>query len=464
MNRILSVVALVALSSMAKAEDKASEFKFGGEIRQRYYWDYNPRFLNEKAPTEQHWEQRNQLHVSANSGDKLQAYFNLLHATVWGGTNSIPTSGGPYSQTSGVPNGAGVSSAADHSAQNTFMVHEAWFLWKATDTMLLKSGRMSSTWGDGLVVSRNDWAAVPNNFDGLMGRFSWDFLDLDVGGGKLVDLGISTPNTVTTSGDDTDKEIVFYGLNASIKNLPDFFKKLEFLYIHVNADGMPARNTFLPGYGVNKTYTFDHLGVHTKGEFAIVDYRLDAGMQQGKEKSTTDIAQTGTMVDLDVAVNFPEMMKARFGAGYHMDSGDDTATLDKNEGYQPLFHDQHSYAGNMNIFGFGNLTSARVFASLSPMEDTTVGFAVHMLTRTSDKAGVNILGPNSGNFYYTSAVAAGTDKALGTEYDLWAKHTYGNGLAMMVSISQFSPGSYLKPAGVNVGDARQVMAQAQYNF
>src|SRR5690606_9188872 len=109
----------------------------------------------------------------------------------------------------------GTVSSASHTSQNTLMVHEAWFLWKATDNMLVKSGRQSSTWGDGLVVSRNDWNPVPYNWDGLMARFSWDFLDLDVGGGKFAELGITNPTSHTNVvGSDIDKEVVFYGFNA----------------------------------------------------------------------------------------------------------------------------------------------------------------------------------------------------------------------------------------------------------
>src|ERR1019366_9335466 len=85
MKKLFAVLAIAALSSViARAEDKGTEFKFGGEMREQFTYDNNPSFLNTGAINENDWTMRNQFHINAVSSDKLQAYVNLLHYSVWG--------------------------------------------------------------------------------------------------------------------------------------------------------------------------------------------------------------------------------------------------------------------------------------------------------------------------------------------------------------------------------------------
>jgi len=496
MKKILSVVALVALSGMAKAQDKATEFKFGGEVRTRYYNNMNAYQLrSDGVINESHWEQRNNFTVSANTSDRMKAYFSFMHAAVWGGGKGVPTASGPFDGSGtqvGSPGMSGMHSLSlDTQAfhQNTLLVQEAWVLWRALDNVVLKVGRQSNTWGEGLVLSRNEWNPVPNNLDALMGRVYLGFMDVDFGGGKFYEEGVESPTSATAS----DKEINLYGLNISINNLPDFLKKVELTYAHLTGDAtsLPTSSnvtvpySLFPGFVTDQSWGLDHYGVSVKGDFAIIDYRIDYGMQNSKTTKTgnatwtalsrfQNTAQSGSMIDADLGVNFPEMMKARFSVGYHTDSGDDSTTTDKNEAYQPLAHDQHKFAGNMNLFGFGNLTNIRIGASVAPSEHTTVSLAYHMLSRTSDKDTVNVLGPNNGNFFAlpvqrassgAGAVSNTADKDLGNELDLSVKHVYGNGLSMLLNYSMFTTGNYFKNLnGGTAGNASQVLAQAQYNF
>jgi hypothetical protein len=435
MKKLLGVLAIVALSAnVASAQDKGADFKFGGELRTRYSLTDNATFMKNGAHNESHFLQRNQFHVNAVSSNKLQAYFNFLHAALWG--QGVPAGGQLGTSPFGTPGATlGTSNAGSGGqAQNALQVHEAWLWWKINDMASLKAGRMTMTFGDGIVVSKNDWLAVPYNWDGIMTRWSWDFLDLDVGGAKILDGGLTAPNTpaspnAAAGGGGTDSEIVAWGAQASIKNLPDVLKVADLFVMQLNGDAgtvspantaatffVPGLNATALGAGAGGAWGLTTYGLHLKGDVAIVDYRLDAVMQSGKQKGTTDLTIGGTMYEAEVGAKFPEFMKARVYASYHMDSGDDNTTADKNEGYNPLFYDTHK-GDALDFFKFGNLTAIKVGLNLQPADDTWAGVEYAMFTRSTDKAAASTLNSNSNATHLTPThtATANTEKGLGNE-------------------------------------------------
>lgn len=477
MKKFFAALAVVALSSgFAKAQDKGTEFKWGGELRQRYSLTNNPTFVDSGGSTEQHWSQRNMLHVNAISSDKLQAYFGLVHTAIWGDSGlAAGTDQTSAGQAIGIP------STTAPSRSNSLQVNEAWLWWKVSDQFMTKSGRMSHTYGDGLLMSKNDWEANPTRVEGLMGRFSWEFLDLDLHGGKLFDAGVTSANdAVPTAGTaTTDTEAVFYGLYGSFKMLPDFLKNADVFIVQLNGDQGVGGGTFAPsvntaaGAPANGSWGLTTYGLRAKGEFAMVDYRLDAAFQSGKQKAgtgtnNTDTTFSGNMFDVELGINFPEFMKGRLFVNYHMDSGDDpgTGVRTENKQYQPLLWDSHEYAGKMDVFGFGNLTDIRIGLTLQPGEDTWVGVEANLLSRTSDKAQPTTL-TTSGHVPVPTAMSltGNSEKALGTEIDLWAKHNYGHGFSMLAGVNYLTLGQFYKATGTPTkGSAMQFVAQAQYNF
>lgn len=456
MKKLLAVLALAtAFGALANAEDKGTEFKFGGELRTRYTLTSNPYFANSNGASDSNFTQRNQFNVNAITSDKMQAYFNFLHYTYWGGAAAIPTTG------------SGVGSA-NVTNYNALQVHDAWMWWKLSDTFSLKSGRMTMNYGDGYVVSANDWALSPFNADALMFRGSWDFMDLDFGGAKLADAG-------TTTATGTDTELNMYGLYASFKGLPDVVKTVDLMLLQVNADQGVTTSSFAPGAttAVGGSWGLMTIAPHIKGEFSMIDYRLDAAFQSGKQKNTTvgssDVAFSGWMADIDLGVNFPEFMKARIGVGYHTDTGDDSTTADKYEGYQPLFYNR-TLTGPANFFAWGNLSDLSIDLTLQPSEETKVGATMHMLTRTTDKSGARVIGTAAtsdssvAGWYSGSALSTGTDKALGTDIGIWAEHKYGRGFTLLGQLDFLTLGSYFKPAGASVGSGMQFLLQGKYAF
>jgi hypothetical protein len=499
MKKIFAVLALVAISgAFANADDKGTEFKFGGQIRERFGWDQNPTFLSSNALSEQHWTQRNQFHVNAISGDKFQAYFNLLHTAVWGGSGQIPTNN-PTIGANEIPAGSNASMQS-----NALQVQEAWLWWKITDMMSLRAGRMSSTYGDGFLISKNDWLDNPLNFEGAIARMSFDFMDLDFGGAVLAAGGFSqgttsNPSTaasaVTSAGGNTNTNSManVYAVYAAIKNLPEVVKTVDLAVIQLTGDtgvggtsgagnGNPGLS-FAPGFSAGNSgsttagsYNLTTIGAHIKGDVAMIDYRADGAFQTGKQKGTitnatgataSDVTFTANMIDVEAGINFPEIMKARFGVGYHQDTGNDSTDATANHAYQPLFYELHDTAGYMNFFGFGNLTDIYVKATVQPDEASTYGLMVNLASRSTTNAAYTPLSQAAAGYYInpgTSVAANNTDKALGTEFDLFAKHDYGHGFNAYAQAGLLTLGQYFKQGTYTVGTGYQFIGQIAYNF
>jgi hypothetical protein len=403
------------------------------------------------------------FHVNAVSSDKLQGYLSLLNYSIWGNP-AFQSNGSPYTAgaTTTNPTTAAVNSG------NAVQIYEAWLWWKVSDMFSIRSGRQALEYGDGLAFSKNDWLANPYSVDGIVGRFSWDFLDLDVGGGKLADIG-----TLATSN--TDNEVDFYGFYGSFKNLPDFLKKAEVFVLQLNADGFTggggvALAPFAPSLNLGSSANLTSYGLHAKGDVSQLDYRLDAVFQSGKQKGVaggSDTTFNGNMFDVEVGYTFPEFMKGHLFVNYHQDSGQDLTSTTSNSQYQPLFYDGHTYGGLADVFTWGNLTDIRFGLTLTPAEDTWVGVEANLLSRTTDKGPYALQGAAQGNMFAVGATPQSTDKALGTEIDLWAKHNYGHGFSMLANLGYVTLGNYFKnttgtpPAP---GNAYQLVAQAKYNF
>lgn len=478
---ILAAFALVGTFAHA-ADEKGTEFKFGGEVLQRFTSTQDTNLASgSSASAANNWLSRNQFHMNAISSDKLQAYFDFIHTYLWGAANNMPSNTNAYqSNNAGAgPNGGAASTAI--GVANGLQVSEAWLWWKVSDMFSIRSGRQGLDYGDGLVFSRNDWLSAPYTADGAMGRLSWDFLDLDLGGGVLGDAG---PNGGLTGGN-TDAQVVFYGAYASVKTLPDFLKKAELFVLQTNFDAGLLATPFTPSYqSGGGAMGLTSFGIHLKGDAASVDYRLDGVMQVGSQKASTIGAQAvaGTtfntnMIDAQVGYNFPEFMKARVFVDYHRDSGNDSSDPTQIHQYQPLFYDRHAYGSELGAIGFGNLTYERLGVDISPMEDTTFGLRVDLLSRTTTAQNTNNayaasqwLSASEGNMFGATNTGAapiavnGSNSNLGTEVALTADHNYGHGFSMNAAVAYWSVGNYFQAPGVSNGTPFQFVGNAKYMF
>lgn len=483
MKKLLAFTAVALASSVVFAADKGTEFKFGGEIKQDFTMVNNVT-LNTNAISVNSWHQKNQFHINAVSSDKLQAYFNLVHGTIWGGAGY---NGGAtvYSNT-----GAGAPASASATFAHTFEVAEAWMWWKVSDSFSVRPGRQAATYGEGFVVSRNDDLPLPYFFDGLMARWSMDFMDVDFGGAKVIDLGYQSANG------NSDVDILMYGLNLGFKSLPDFLKKLDIFLLSAQGDAstgavagaapllaMPGLSTTNNGGSQTGSWNIMTYGLLGKIETSGWDFTVNAAFQSGKIKSTTttvgDMTFGGNAMDFRLGYTFAEFMKARVFLGYHADSGQDktATTVTSNNAYQPLWYDVAKYSA-AGIWGMGNLTDIVAGIALNPSDETTVGVDLDIASRTTANDNATLIPAAQGNFFnpaanFTSAnqynSAAGnsnSNTSLGTVITAYAKHDYGHGFHMMANVQFLTLGNYYKPASATqaASSAYGLNLEAKYNF
>jgi hypothetical protein len=461
---LFALTALVATTAMAA--DKGTEFKFGGEVRARYNNFMNQTLAGGSGArlNQNWWGQRNRFHVNALTGDKFQAYFEMLNFQQWGQSTSVPQTTGPQSSSFPATAGTGLNSG------NAVQMQEAWMWWKLSDMASLKVGRQEMGFGDGQVIASGDWDNTPNAYEGIDARLTWDFLDLDVLGFKLAD-GVATITPTSSE----DSEIVFYGLYGSLKNLPEVLKAADLYVLQFQGDNTTVAANYTGAAGAfpvlntaqNGNWNLMAYGLRLKGEFAIIDYRLEGTFESGKQKNgntagTGDLTLKGSAYQAELGANLPEFMKGRVFARYFTASGNDSTdtTGASNNAYAPLFYDTHGVHGNMDMVGRSNLTDLTVGLTLMPMETTSVGLAGHMLSRTTNKATATVQG-------VTTATATNTENTIGSEYDLWAEHSYGSGFTALASLGYFSAGDYVKKANTLAASpdaAYKLMLQGKYSF
>lgn len=441
MRKILLAMAAVALSGgIAQAEDKGTEFKFGGEIRQQLNWTDNHNFRDDstgnKKVTETIWHQRTRFNINAVSSENLQGYIGFEHQGFWGDDSPSNT--------------AAVQPMVD--------LQDAWLWWKISDSFSLKSGRQRYRKGDGLVLGDNDAQLTATRLDGVVARYSTDFLDVDLSG--------FVTREGTASVGETDLQDNLYVAYLALKNLPEVLSAADLYLVQRN-------RTF--GSTAGNSDSLTHIGLRAKGMFSIVDYRAEAGFQSGKEKhggtSAADKDIGGTMFDLEAGVNFPEFMNARVHAGYHMDSGDDNATTaNKDETYVNILGENRMVLGRSGLFDFGNITNIHFGLAVEPSETCKIGVEVSMLSRTKDGSNVTssvmTRGRTAGTFLNIPTTSTDASKAsLATEIDVYASHAYNDSFSMGLLVSSISLGDfYTTTTGNAVGSALLGQVTATYNF
>jgi len=424
----------IAIAGAAQAQ--TVDWKWNAELRTRYTDEMNT--LGVKGADANMFEGRTKIGVTFMKGDSLTGHVTLLNEFQWGNIAD---------QASNSP--ADYGNHGKNSLGNNLQVQEAWGWWKSTDTFSMKFGRAGFEYGDGTIFAIDDWQNHPNAWDGIWTHWGFDFADLHLFGTKETDTD-TAPVGVTNNA--KDPETVAYGLVVAFKNLPEWMKHVFIHIVDINADN----TAFVTGLGATSGNLM-HYGLTAQGESGSLDYRLTGDFTSGKLKGATDVTLGGNMFDAEIGWNMPEVMKLRISLMAHMDTGNDSTSADKNNRYLPLFPDRHKYAGLEDVVGWGNSTYYGLGLGVQPSDDVTAGLQYLMFNKTTDKDGVM-------NSAGTVALAgATTEKAVGSEIDLWANKAYGENFSILGFVGLFSPGDALK-AGTFKENDNKVQFQGKLTF
>ncbi|MGE0528557.1 MAG: alginate export family protein [Bdellovibrionales bacterium] len=450
MRRMLATAVLVAFMPTANAQDQGkAEVTHSAEYRARYWFMQNPTLNENTQPgTDSFFNQRFKLGLNYRANEQLMAHATLLHTATWG-------------QTTGV---AAVEDTSAATTENLLTVNEAFVNWMTSEDLTFRLGRQNYGFADGFVIGVNDWEPVPYSFEGVLGTYEAEFGRIQAFGFKLRDTQPGAANT-SASG---DPEHNLYGLVFDLKTMPDWLKVINVHVLKHNNDAILGS----AGSTVNGQQGQDILryGLHAAADFQIVDAKLWYAAQNGDNVdvaaggATTKRDSKGSMYQAELGLNFPDLMGSRFFAVYHVDSGDEENSTDEDGQYDNFFYERHENAGLMDLFDWGNLTYITVGWTGKVTEATGVGVMYHMFSKTEDGAGTTVTLGRFGTDYAIGNGDAAKDD-LGDEIDVWASHTYGNGLMTTARVGYFMPGDVYDNATTNKDDKLlQVMLEAKLTF
>ncbi len=444
MKRLVLAVATLGVAVSVSAADDV-EMKHSGEFRMRYHNMMDSTGVKDAKDSMAGLNHRFKWNVTARKGESLQAFLSLIHNGGWG---HDAATGNPDGHTA-TPDGIGDS-------QNMVLVNRAWGWWKSTDMLSFKFGRFGIEIADGAVFAESDWGPIPTAHEGVMGAWDMDFAKVSFFGVKTDEFG-NLPAAALTN----DAERNLYGASLDFKNMPEAIKMANFHFVQEVQDEHAAS----PGGGARNT---QRLGLTVGGDTMNLLYKATAAYVTGKEKDRVAAGANPSydinsmMYDLMLGYSMPDTMGLKITAGFHSDTGDKTGTATKDESYDPFYYDGHNYAGLMDVVGWGNSTYMNFNVSMMATETLEAGVGYYMFSRTTNEDGVNF-----GDSYSTAlgALALGTDKAIGSEIDVFVNKAYENGFKIGVRYSAFMPGKSLKDATPKTDQTMSdLFLQASLNF
>jgi len=476
MKRMLAAAALAAMMPTAHAQDKGSaDFTHSAEFRVRDVFEQNESGNQNVEPSHHNGIlQRFKLGLGFKANEKFSMTATLLQSSSWGQSAADVPAG-----SEGVGDRSSVG-AVGPNQPNFLEVNEAYATWMMSDEFHAKIGRMNFTFGDGSIMSVNDWQQQPFAFDGVathweteVGRFqffAFKYRDYSAG------IGIPGGLTATTSDPQHDA----YGVVYDLKHMPEWLKSLNAHIIQDVGDAVwgSATNTTIQS---TQNISALRYGVGAAMAFGAFDVKADYEMNTGKNSTAsatgvvlTDRTINQNMMQVEGGFSVPGLMGSRFSARYHMDSGTSAADAATKDGsYDPYFYDRLSAAGLMQLVGWGNLTDISVAWSLKPTDNLDAGVGYHMFSKTNSEDFVRpgMYGTKLFTGAQTLTTGSTASSNIGSEIDLWAEHRYQGGLSMLASVGEFMPGSDTKNrsnygAGgpANSDTVTQFMVQGKLTF
>jgi hypothetical protein len=460
MKRLALLLTILATGASVWAADDV-EIKNSGEFRARYT-NYINASGSGSSDQMSGTEGRLKWNVSARKGEKLQVFVSLIHNSIFGAEGSDT---GKYTSVT--------------TDRNLLIVNRAWGWWKATDSVSLKVGRFGIQIADGAFFDENDWDPYPTSFEGANIAWDMDWAKLNFYAVQTHDFsapnfngrGTNPPAATTIPENNSNAGREFYMISGDFKNLPEAIKTANLHVVQISKDASSPD----VANGVTGSQNFQHIGLALDGELVGFTYKFDGAFQTGTFNNMTTAANpalpsniSATMFDISAGYHRAETMGLKVTANFHADTG---ANGTSSAAYQPLYYDGHSYAGLMDVVGWGNLTYYDLTASIMPMEDFEVGAGYYMFSRSN--SGDTTTNPFAGGRYANSVGGLGTngiggfssDSAIGSEADVWAAKTYDSGVKVGLRYGAFMPSDFMKNGTVARSNTiQEVMAQGSMAF
>jgi hypothetical protein len=450
-----------------------TEFKFGGEIRERYEDDIHGNAqstdVNGKAVNNSQIKHRLKIVMDVRKGENLQAGVTLLNVAVWGERPATGDSSATDPESSQIPG----SRSGTGTSDNLVLVNRAWGWWKATDGLAFKFGRMGVEFADGSVFSENDWEQVPVSQDGVLALWDSAIGHFTFFGIKNDTYSEYSDGSTAQGIDEFDAQRVTYGLNLDVRGLPSFLKMVSLHVMQIFQDEISipvaAQTT-----DTSRKENNQRLGMTIGGDTGPYTYKLSGAYSLGKEKG--NLVSGGSynrtinawMTDASLGYALTNLWGLKIIAGAHIDSGNRNPSGSKDQHYGPLYYDRHFNGGLMDVLRWGNLTYYEAGMTVAPRDDIEGGLLYHWFEKTTSQDGtvygqryrLEGLGqPSTGVTSYA--------KTLGGELDLYSNKSFeADAFKVGARLGAFFPGSAIKNSTIPESGKTiyELFAQASFVF
>ena len=445
MKRLLLSVFAAALTAAVAVPAMATTFSFQGQYRVRGEYRGNPGFVDSDGSSG--ILQRVRLTTNADITSDTSVRITLQDSTMWGAQDPAGRGGPALTDTGG----------------NHVDLHEAYL--KVNNVfgqpVSLKIGRQDLVYADQRLIGAFGWNNNGRSFDAVKATFTNSALGIDVFASKINE---NTPSLGTncTAGCGGDGDQDFYGINATIKAVPNnTIEAYVYYWRDGNAasafgqtisSGMIGANTFAAGETAIKASNLYTYGVRLKGHFNAFDYGLEVPFQSGNIDTTvTNYDISSFAFTARAGYTLPTPMKIRVGAEYNTAQGDDDGGADTDiETFFNLFPTNHGHYGFMDQQGWRNSDSwsIDVKADVTSKLKLYLAFWSFKLNEEKD-AWYGAANWNNTPGGFRAASSTNTESDLGTELDFVATYKYNSAITAQLGLSRFFTGKFLETAGVN---------------
>ena len=214
-------------------------------------------------------------------------------------------------------------------------IHQAWAEWFISQKFALKAGRQQLVYDDHRMLGSVGWAQQARAHDVAVFKYSGDI---------NVHLGLAYNNS---------------SLNSNIYTGPDFYKRMQYLWLNRKGDSYSASFLFMSvgrPYWENEDQTEQGVrctrtaGTHINTKLAGINFAGNFYYQFGEDIQGDDVSAFNVAIDATA----PLSDKVNVGGGYELLSGTDQGNLDENNSFNPFFGTNHKFNGLMDYFFVGN--------------------------------------------------------------------------------------------------------------
>lgn len=379
----IGTLSIFLVAALFSGFQSYAQLTVDADLRSRYEYRHGFKTLiPENTDAAQFVQQRTRIKTNYQS-ENVQFFLSVQDIRTWGDVNQLNSADG-----------------------NGFSLHEAWAKVKFSSTISAKIGRQEIVHSNARIFGNVDWAMQARSHDAVVVSYAKDGFKADVGGAFNQD-GPSLTGTTLMN--------------------PSTYKSLQYLWATKKTEKMTV-GVLVLNNGLqfvhdsdmtqNATRFSQTVGAYLKWKGDRLSGEANGYYQMGEDRMANEVA--AFLAGLEV--NY-EIQKFTVGAGFELQSGNDTVPNAENTAFTPFYGTNHKFNGLMDYFYVGNHIGGPGLQDLYAKVGCKLG----------EKSSIVAVWHN---FNTAEVFAADTDTYLGDELDIVFVHKVNPDVIVKAGYSQ----------------------------